>query len=198
MKIAVMGAGNIGRTLGSKWAAAGHEVRFGVRNPADAKFDAVRAIGQITAMPQALEGADAVLLSLPGGAVRDFAVEHGARLDGKVVIDATNNVGAAEMNNLGALRAGAPAARLVRAFSNLGWENFAQPTIGGITIDLFYCSTVEARPVADQLVRDVGLRPIWLGDLDAAPTVDGLTRVWFALVFGQKRGRRLALKLVEE
>ena len=32
MKIAVLGAGNIGGTLGKKWLAAGHEVVFGVRD----------------------------------------------------------------------------------------------------------------------------------------------------------------------
>jgi len=33
VRIAVVGAGNIGRTLGTKWVAAGHEVVYGVRSP---------------------------------------------------------------------------------------------------------------------------------------------------------------------
>jgi predicted dinucleotide-binding enzyme len=35
MRIAVIGAGNIGRTLGGKWAAAGHHVTYGVRHPGE-------------------------------------------------------------------------------------------------------------------------------------------------------------------
>jgi predicted dinucleotide-binding enzyme len=31
--IAVIGAGNIGGTLGRTWAAAGHSVTYGARNP---------------------------------------------------------------------------------------------------------------------------------------------------------------------
>ena len=33
MKIAVIGAGNIGGTIGAKWASQNHEVYFGVRDP---------------------------------------------------------------------------------------------------------------------------------------------------------------------
>jgi len=33
MKIAVIGIGNVGGTLGPAWANAGHEVIFGVREP---------------------------------------------------------------------------------------------------------------------------------------------------------------------
>ena len=37
MRIAVIGAGNVGRALGGAWRKAGHEVRYGLRNPADPK-----------------------------------------------------------------------------------------------------------------------------------------------------------------
>jgi len=35
MRIAVLGAGNVGGTLGRRWADAGHDVAFGVRRPSD-------------------------------------------------------------------------------------------------------------------------------------------------------------------
>ena len=38
MKIAVIGAGNVGGALGTLWAAKGHEIVFGVRDPQDAKL----------------------------------------------------------------------------------------------------------------------------------------------------------------
>ena len=43
MNIAILGAGNIGRTLGVKWLAAGHQVTFGVRELESPKTEAARA-----------------------------------------------------------------------------------------------------------------------------------------------------------
>jgi len=37
MKIGILGAGNVGGTLGSAWARKGHDVFFGVPNPQDLK-----------------------------------------------------------------------------------------------------------------------------------------------------------------
>jgi hypothetical protein len=198
MKIAIIGAGNIGGTLGKKWAQTGHEIRFGARNPADPKHAALNTIGKVTTVGESLAGADVILLALPGAGVADFAAQFGASLAGKIVIDATNNPRSPVMNNLETLQAAAPDAALVRAFNTLGWENFADPQLGGVQIDLFYAGAESARPAAERLIREIGLRPVYLGGLEAAPVTDGLTRVWFALAFGQGKGRRIALKLLEE
>ena len=198
MKIAIIGAGNIGSTLAKKWAKAGHQLWFGVRNPADPKFNDLLSIGQVCPVAQAVERAEALLLSLPGVAVADFAAEFGAKLDGKMVIDATNNMRSAQMNNLAVLKEKAPGAHLVRAFSNLGWENFEESTIDGQAIDLFYCGDPVRQADSDQMISEIGLRPIHLGDLDTVELVDNLTRLWLNLVFTQKHSRHLAFKLVEE
>ncbi len=52
--------------------------------------------------------------------------------------------------------------------------------------------------MTDQLIADIGLRPIYIGDLDLAAVLDGMTRMWFALALAQGRGRRIAFKLLEE
>ena len=46
------------------------------------------------------------------------------------------------------------------------------------------------------LIADIGLRPIYVGDLDQVTLIDTLTRLWFALAFQQGYGRRLAFKLL--
>lgn len=198
MKIAIIGAGNIGSTLGKKWGAAGHEVLFGVRNVADSKFDGLRPLGSVVPVAESLKGAGVVLLSLPGGAVAEFAAQHGADLAGKVVIDATNNVRSPEMHSIPVLREKAPSAHLGRAFNTLGWENFANPQINGVPIDLFYCAAPAAQETVAALITAVGLHPIYVGDVEVANTLDGMTRMWFALVFGQNKGRRVAFKLMTE
>lgn len=198
MNIAIIGAGNIGRTLGLAWLKAGHAVKFGVRQPADPKLDDLRPTAPVQTVAEALAEADVVVLAVPGGAVAQFAAEHGAALAGKVVVDATNNVRGADMNNLAPLRAHAPQAALVRAFSTLGWENFANPQLADQTVDLFFTAAPAIRATAETLIRAVGLNPIYVGDLEATPLVDGLTRLWFALAFNQGYGRRVALKVLHE
>ena len=189
MKIAVIGKGNIGGTLGSKWSAAGHDVVYGARGGSgDGPGGApVRGIGY------ALEGADVVVLAVPGAVVPDVVNEHGAALAGKVVIDAVNRMGGAEYDSRALIADAAPSARYVRAFNSLGWENFADPLPG---TNMFFAADPEARAVAEELIAAVGLEPAFVGDASATPTVDGLLPLWFALV-GQNGGnRKIALRIV--
>jgi predicted dinucleotide-binding enzyme len=189
MKIAVIGKGNIGGTLGSKWSAAGHDVVYGARGGSgDGPGGApVRGIGY------ALEGADVVVLAVPGAVVPDVVNEHGAALAGKVVIDAVNRMGGAEYDSRALIADAAPSARYVRAFNSLGWENFADPLPGA---NLFFAADPEARAVAEELITAVGLEPAYLGDADATAAVDGLLPLWFALVKQNGGNRKVALRVV--
>jgi predicted dinucleotide-binding enzyme len=200
VNITVIGSGNIGRTLAARWRDAGHSVSIGVRDPHSPKAEAAaRELGPQVAvrpLPAALAGAEAVLLALPGAAVEQFAREHGAALAGGLVIDATNQFGQPVMNGLAALAQYAPGARLARAFNSLGWENFAQPEIDGVQVDLLYCAEDGAAQAGvERLIADCGLRPIRVGGLEQAPLVDAIGALWGALVFGQGLGRRLAFKV---
>lgn len=201
MEIAILGAGNIGGTLGRKWAKAGHTVLFGVREPEGEKVQALLAeIGQgATAVDihQAISQTQVVLFAIPGQAMAETIAQLGAQLNGKILIDAANNVGQQPLNNLQTLRQAAPDSPLFRAFSTLGWENFAEPTLAGQQIDLFYCGdTGEAATAVGQLIHEIGLRPVYVGGVAQADLVDALTRLWFTLAFQQGKGRRLAFKML--
>ena len=66
-----------------------------------------------------------------------------------------------------------------------------------IHTDLFYAAEEgHAKDVADRLIADVGLVPVWLGVVDTFDVVDSLTRLWFVLAFQRKLGRRLAFKML--
>jgi predicted dinucleotide-binding enzyme len=188
MRIAVIGTGNIGGTLGRKWRAAGHDVVFGSRNPsAEGPGGA-----PVAAVADALAGAEVVLLAVPGRAA-EITGSHGAALAGKVVIDAVNHIGEAESSSRALIAAAAPGARYVRAFNTLGWENFADPLPG---TDLFFAADPDARPVAEELIGDIGIGPVYVGDAGATGTVDGLLPLWLALVQRHGGNRRLALRIV--
>jgi hypothetical protein len=197
--IAVLGAGNIGATLARKWTAAGHHVTLASRNPdTPALRDLADGIGaHRAAHADAVRDAEVVLLALPGDAVAAVAAALGDALDGKIVIDATNNLGAAELNSIATITRRAPGAVPVRAFNSLGWENFADPDFDGTTADLLWCGPEgNAGALVERLIADVGLRPVRIGGLDQLRIVDMLASLWFALALGQGHGRHLAFKVL--
>jgi predicted dinucleotide-binding enzyme len=191
MRIAVIGKGNIGGSLGTKWRAAGHDVVYGARDgsgegPGGAP---VRGIGE------ALKDVDVVVLAVPGQVIADVVTGHGAALAGKTVIDAVNRIGAPEFDSRAIIADAAPQARYVRAFNSLGWENFADPLPG---TNLFFAADPEARALAEELISAVGLEPTFVGDATATATVDGLLPLWFALVQQNGGNRRVALRVIQE
>ncbi len=201
MRVAIIGAGNIGSTLGRAWIAAGHDVRFGVTAPERTeKYDRT-AGGTLTSVTDAVEQADAVVFAIPGSAVADVLSAVAPALDGGVVIDATNNVGGGgPLNSAAAVAAAAPGAHYFRAFNTLGWENFASPVFaGGERADLFYAGADgPPRELVERLVADVGLHPVWVGGSEHVDTVDGVTRLWFALVMGRHLPRHTAFRVLSD
>jgi predicted dinucleotide-binding enzyme len=148
------------------------------------------------AIPDAIAGAEVVLLAVPGAAVPALLAEHGSALDGRVVIDASNDVGGERLSHPDAYAESAPGARFARAFNSLGYEMFADPAIGGAVADLFWCGPQDAG--VEQLIADVGLRPVRVGDIEAIDVVDGVGRLWLTLVFRQGHARRLAFRMLTD
>ena len=70
--------------------------------------------------------------------------EHGAALDGRVVIDATNDVGGDRLHHAEAYAEPAPGRPLRARVQQLGYELFAEPSIGGEVADLFWCGPEDA------------------------------------------------------
>ncbi|NCF69516.1 MAG: NAD(P)-binding domain-containing protein [Chloroflexi bacterium] len=203
MRIGIIGTGNVGASLGRAWAAAGHEVVFGARDTAAAKVaDLLQSMpGKATAeaVAEAIRASEVLLLALPGVAVGELVRDYRGDLDGKIIVDATNSTGQPEMHNMTLLEGTLPKAEIFRAFNTLGWENFAQPMFGEERADLFYCGAAgDARDSMDELINDVGLRPIYVGGTEMAPLLDNLTRLWFTLVFAEGYGRHTAFRLLTD
>jgi predicted dinucleotide-binding enzyme len=203
MNIAVIGSGNIGGTLARRWAAAGHRVAIGARDPA--KADLLQLVGELggaaraESVGDAVGSAEAVLFAVPGSAMAETVAGLGKTLNGKLVFDATNNIGAPTVNSLAIISQAAPEAAVYRAFNIYGFENFANPVVAGVQADLFFVGPDgSARQTAERLISDVGLNPVWLGGADHVELIDQFLRVWFTLAFEQKRGRRMAFKLLWE
>jgi hypothetical protein len=204
MHIAIIGTGQVGKALAKNLAAAGHRVVVGTRDPQSETAASARgALGDIPVreIREALPEADAVVIAVPGTAVDGLVAEHGAALQGKLVVDAANRIGTSlsdqgAMNSAGAIAAVAPTAAVYRAFNSLGWENFADPVIDGVQADLLYAGPAPRREEAEQVIAGVGLRPVYVGDLDKVGLVDSLAALWGTLAYGQGMGRRLFFKVV--
>ena len=194
MEIAVIGTGFIGGILGRALDRSGHDVTFGSRHPDD---DPVAGTGRatVTDIGTALAngGRDAVILALPGSAVDALAAAHAHLLAGRLVIDATNQMGQPVANARGALPGDV---RYARAFNTLGGENMEQPEFGDGPADMFFSAPAADRGTVEQVIQGVGLRPIYVGE-DQEAVVDALFRLWIALALTQGRGRRLAFRLLE-
>lgn len=201
MRIAIVGSGNIGGGLGALWANLGYAITFGARDPhspkAQAALGAAGAAAQVASIGDAVAQADVVLFAIPGAAMAETVAGLGDTLNGKLVIDATNQFGQPVMNAIAAIQAAAPQAIVYRAFNSIGAENLAEPVLGGVQADMLYAGPDgAARATIEQLIADTGLRPVRAGDLAQAALVDNLGALWGALAYGQHMGRRLAFKVL--
>jgi predicted dinucleotide-binding enzyme len=200
-RVAVIGSGVIGTTLARRLAQAGADVRVGVR---DTGSDRARTLAEaepglpLASVADAIDAAEVVIVAIPGAGLEGFVAEWGEAIGGRVVLDATNNREGEHLHGMEHWRRVAPETPVFRAFCTSGWETFADPDFGGVAADVFYCGpSGEPALVAEEVIAAAGTRPVRLGDADAADVVDGITRAWFALVFGEGRGRQIVFKLLE-
>lgn len=193
MDVAVVGTGFIGGILGRALAGAGHRVVFGSRHPDDEDVAGTSG-ATVATVGDALAVADVVILALPGAAVADVVAANGDALRGALVIDATNRMDEPVAN----CRALLPeSVRYARAFNTLGGENMADPMFPEGRADMLFSAPEADRAAVEQIVGDVGLRPIYVG-ADGEDLLDALFHLWIALAVGQKRGRRLAFRVLQD
>ena len=209
MIVTIVGAGRLAEGVAIRVLAGGHRLRVVDSEPgkADALSGNLVARGarngaaegapsslSVATVGEAIAGADVVVLALPGPAVAEVIAPHGPALEGLVVIDAANNIGAAEVSSHAAVAAAAPGAYYARAFNTLGWENFVDPPPGAV---LFYAADAGARPATEELITAVGLEPVLAGDASAVGAVDSLLPLWFALMQQHGGNRRIALRVTQ-
>jgi predicted dinucleotide-binding enzyme len=195
-QVCVVGAGPVGRTLAGLWDSAGHHVALAVRDPKDPKHAAIRPHLPLVEL-RALPPADATLLAIPGPAVAEFVSEQVNRLDGRLLIDATNNMGGGALHQLPLLGTWLPSSVVYRAFNTFGWETF-RSEIAGEQPDLLYSGPDPGqRGLVESLIGDTGMRPVYVGDgVPAADALDGLSRLWWLLAFRRGLDHTVAMRLL--
>ncbi|MDP9244183.1 MAG: NAD(P)-binding domain-containing protein, partial [Chloroflexota bacterium] len=185
MKIAILGAGNVGGGLGAGLAAAGHDVTYGVRDPDSEKTQHALAAtrrGRAASPAEAGQNAEVVIFALRWDAVAGTVTQL-TSLDGTVVIDAMNRFDGDPARSTAEDLAGMlPGARLVKAFNTIGFENFTTAKERQQKAAMFICGDDEgAKRVAMQLATDLGFVPEDVGPLSNAKALEGMVKIWLAL-----------------
>ena len=178
MKIAVLGVGHIGSTVGRLWHSAGHETTFAGRDEREPRDLAAElgARAHAATVAGAVAAADVVLVAVPGTAVTSVLTAAG-RLDGKVVIDAANMMGQDRLS-LRQLAESFPAARWARAFNTLQARVLADENHRLPRWVLFLSGDGQAKPVVAQLIEDAGFEPLDLGGIDDSRFQEPGSALW--------------------
>jgi len=190
-QIAIIGTGNVAGALGPEFAALGHDIVYGSRDPSredvKALVERTGSGASATTPAESVAGADVVVLAVPGGLVETITHSLGD-LSGKIIIDPTNNIirdkdGVPDIgvdtSNAELIQAAAPDARVVKAFNTLNWRTMVDPGSSGGPVSIpLVGDDAEAKAKVAELVEGMGLEAIDLGPLSYARYVEGMLIVW--------------------
>ncbi len=202
MKIAILGAGNVGGALGRSWARAGHDITYGVPDPSGTKYAAITAAAggaRVTTVAEAVSGADAVVLAVPFEAV-EAALAACGDLVGRIVIDATNplRMGPNGLElSLGFTSSGgeqvaqrAPGASVYKTLNQVGFEVMADSSGYADRPVMFVAGDDESRkPTVMALVEDLGFRAVDAGGIALSRLIEPFAMLWIHMALNRKIGR---------
>src|SRR3954451_25158428 len=169
MNVAVIGAGRIGGNRARLLAAAGHHVTVAFARDPERLRAFFGEIGAAVAAPsQAVAGAEVVVLSVPWDTI-PVALEEAGPLEGKIVVDTTNQFGAGPKPAAGQTAAAfnaarMPGARYTKSFNTLTSAFQAQTAHRDPRVVQWLCGDdADAKDVVAVLVRDAGYEPVDVG-----------------------------------
>ena len=206
MKIAIIGAGNVGRALATSFTRAGHQVVLAARDPGDAAAAAAATGAGIAASTRAAaEAADLTVLAIPFASAGAVASEIRDVVAGRPVVDVTNRMsfGAAGVetdtttSNAEELAAMLPGAHVVKAFNTLFASNQAEPILDDVQLDGFVAGDdAEATATVIALVESIGLNAINAGPLVRARQLEALAFLNISLQLAHGGAWRSGWKLL--
>lgn len=213
MKIAIIGAGSVGGTLGAAWAGKGHQIIYGARNVNDEKVKKLISAnpGKITgaSIPDAVAQCDVILIATPWQGIRETLQSTG-NFNGKVIIDAINPVELSPAFLEKGLLVGhttsageqiaqwANGAKVVKAFNTIGAMHMANPKFGGQSATMFICGDdAGAKKTVKQLSDELGFETVDAGPLKQARLLEPLAMLWMNLAFGNV-GPNFGFKIIRQ
>lgn len=200
MKIAVYGIEELGQALGFRFAENGHTVTFSDDDTDSAAFESfmekATCFGAISApLPQAATDCQYFVITT------SFfkALKSASRFPDfgpRILIDCTgplNTPSGAELpppDSTLQLRKAVRGGRFVKAFNSVGAPVLSDSTYpGNLRPLMLLCGEDEtALEKVSILCDDLGFQPAVAGDLDLAPQLDAMARLWASLARQEKWG----------
>jgi predicted dinucleotide-binding enzyme len=208
MKIGIVGAGRIGGNLASLWAKQHHEVMLSYSRDQAHLEQAASAIGaraSAGSVRDAVEFGDVILFSVPWSRI-DEVVEEMGDLDGKVVIDTTNQFGPNGVEELPDGKTAAQVnkerlrgAKYVKAFNTLtaGFQGAAAGRSGDDRAAMFFCGDDdEAKETVKKLIREIGFAQVEVGGTADAAVMEAPRRD--GAVYGEEFTKAEAVEFLEK
>jgi predicted dinucleotide-binding enzyme len=173
MRVGIVGAGRIGGNCAVQIAKGGHEVKLSFARDT-ARLDALaKEIGERASVgtpSEAAEFGEVVVLAVPWDAI-DQALSEAGSLDGKIVIDTTNQYGSERLPPEGQTAAQwnasrMPGARYTKSFNTLtsGFQAEAADRPEDERAVQWVCGDEdEAKGIVSGLIADAGYAPVDLG-----------------------------------
>ncbi len=195
VKIAFLGYGNVGAPLADHLQRLGHEVTLACPDPA---ADTVkRALARNAALEtgsveSSVAAAEVVFLATPFGANEALLRPLSKALEGKILVDCTNPVGPGLSHGLSSAQSGSemlqkllPEARVVKAFSIYGFENFEDnryPAYAVKPMMMFCGNDAGAKGTVSGLIEQLGWQPLDVGGVEQALHLEHMTLLWVRMV----------------
>ncbi len=201
MNIAFIGVGNVGGALADRLEKLGHQIAIAARDSQSksVKEALARNPALVVQSPiAAVSSADIVFLATPFNVVESALADLNSALDGKILVDCTNPVGANLSHALESKISGSetiqqlvPDARVVKAFTIYGFENFEDNTYPGYgdlkPAMLIAASDRDAKDIVAELCRQLGWEPIDTGNLAMSLHLEHMTLLWINMARVQGR-----------
>lgn len=195
MNITFIGYGNVGAPLANHLQRLGHLVTLAARDPNSEAVRQAQAHNpalQARPMEQAVQEADVVFLATPYSVNEQVIPSLANALAGKVLVDCTNPVGPGLSHGLASQQAGsqalqalAPQARVVKAFTIYGFENFENSAYPAYNVlpTMMYCGNdASAKQTVAGLIAALGWAPLDVGGLEQALHLEHMTLLWVRMV----------------
>jgi 8-hydroxy-5-deazaflavin:NADPH oxidoreductase len=207
MKIAIIGAGNVGTALGSRWHQVGHNIFYGVRNPSDPKFQSLKEYSEVLDSHVAAEKADILVMATPWPNTEAAIKSLGEAVKGKILIDCTNPLkedlsGLDYSNGLSGayqVQKWAKGAKVVKAFNTTGFNIMLNPIVNGQkTMMLVAADDDGAREQVLALANAIDFDALGFGTLADAQYLESLAMTWISLAYRFGVGRDFGLAVLRQ
>jgi predicted dinucleotide-binding enzyme len=206
-RVTIVGAGNMGRGIGTRVVAGGHQVEIVDHDPAQAEQLANDLGGSTTALdPGARFGGEVVVFAVYYPGIKDAVQQYADQLAGKVVVDITNPVDTQTWDRLATPPGTASAEEVaqlvpqgtpvVKAFNTTFAPTLVAGEVAGQQLDVLIAGDDnDAKQKVAQLASDGGLRPIDVGPLRRAQQLEQLGFLHIAVQQPLNLGFASAIKL---